>query len=61
VNLAARIAGQAGPGEIVVEEGVVVALPRGAATFEPIGRVALKGFAEPVAVWKARPPAEKSE
>jgi class 3 adenylate cyclase len=26
VNLAVRIAGQAGPGEIVVEEGVVVAL-----------------------------------
>jgi adenylate cyclase len=56
VNLAARIAGQAGPGEIVVEEGVVVALPRGTATFEPIGRVELKGFAEPVAVWKARQP-----
>jgi adenylate cyclase len=61
VNLAARIAGQAGPGEIVVEEGVVVALPSGTATFEPIGRVELKGFAEPVAVWKARPPSRKDE
>jgi class 3 adenylate cyclase len=56
VNLAARIAAEAGPGETVVEEGVVVALPRGTASFEPIGRVALKGFADPVAVWKARRP-----
>ena len=53
VNLAARIAAHVGPGEIGVEEGVVVALPRGTARFEPIGRVALKGFAEPVALWRA--------
>jgi adenylate cyclase len=56
VNMAARLASEAGPGEVVVEEGVVVALPRGTATFEPIGRVSLKGFAEPVATWKARRP-----
>ena len=56
VNLAARIATTAGPGEVVVEEGVVVALPRGIATFDPIGRVALRGFSEPVAVWRARDP-----
>jgi len=56
VNMAARIAAEAGPGEIVVEEGVVVALPEGTATFEAIGRVALKGFTDPVAVWKARRP-----
>ena len=56
VNLAARIATTAGPGEVVVEEGVVVALPRGIATFEPIGRVELRGFSEPVAVWRARDP-----
>jgi adenylate cyclase len=53
VNLASRIAGQAGPGEILVEEGVVVALPRGTARFEPIGRVDLKGIPEPVALWRA--------
>ena len=53
VNLAARIAGEAGPGEVVVEEGVVVALPRGTARFEPIGRVDLKGFPIPVALWRA--------
>jgi len=56
VNLAARIAGQAGPGEVVVEEGVVVALPRGTATFEPVGRVGLKVFPLPVALWRASPP-----
>jgi hypothetical protein len=31
-------------GEVIVEEGVVVALPRGTARFEPIGRVELKDF-----------------
>lgn len=54
VNLAARVADQAGPGEVVVEEGVVVVLPAGTARFEPVGRVSLKGFAEPIAIWKAR-------
>jgi len=53
VNLASRIADRAGPGEILVEEGVVVALPRGTARFEPIGRVELKGMPEPVALWRA--------
>jgi adenylate cyclase len=53
VNLAARIANEAGPGEVVVEEGVVVALPRGSASFEPIGRVELKGFPAPIALWRA--------
>jgi adenylate cyclase len=53
VNLASRIASVAKAGEIVVEEGVVVALPRGIAVFEPIGRVELKGFPMPVALWRA--------
>jgi adenylate cyclase len=56
VNLASRIAAEVGPGEVLVEEGVVVALPRGAATFEPIGRVELKGFPMPVALWRANAP-----
>jgi adenylate cyclase len=55
VNLASRIAGRAGPGEILVEEGVVVALPRGTARFEPIGRIELNGIPEPVALWRASP------
>jgi class 3 adenylate cyclase len=54
VNLASRIADLAGPGEVVVEEGVVVALPRGTAAFEPIGRVELKGIADAVALWRVR-------
>jgi adenylate cyclase len=54
VNLASRIADLAGPGDVVVEEGVVVALPRGTAAFEPIGRVELKGIADPVALWRVR-------
>jgi adenylate cyclase len=53
VNLASRIAGQASPGEVLVEESVVVALPRGTASFEPIGRVTLKGISGPVALWRA--------
>ena len=61
VNLAARVAGEAGPGEVVVEEGVVVALPHGTAAFEPVGRVSLKGFTEPVAIWKAHRPAPESD
>ena len=55
VNLASRIADRAAAGEVIVEEGVVIALPHGTATFEPIGRVELKGFPDPVALWRARP------
>ena len=56
VNLAARIAGHAGPGEVLVEEGAVVGLPRRVATFKPVGRVPLKGLPEPVALWRAVAP-----
>jgi len=56
VNLASRIAGQAKPGQVLVEEGVVIALPRGVAEFAPIGRVELKGLPLPVAVWQASAP-----
>ncbi len=61
VNLASRIAGQAGPGEVLVEEGVVVALPHGTAAFEPVGRVELKGFPMPVALWRAVSPDHGSD
>jgi adenylate cyclase len=57
VNLASRIAAEAEPGEVVVDEGVVVALPRRTASFAPIGRVELRGFPMPVALWRARAPA----
>ncbi|HEX5825810.1 MAG TPA: adenylate/guanylate cyclase domain-containing protein [Candidatus Limnocylindrales bacterium] len=59
VNLASRIAAQAAAGQVLVEEGVVVALPRGTAAFEPIGRVELKGFPMPVALWRANPPQDR--
>jgi adenylate cyclase len=55
VNLAARIAGQAGPGQVVVEEGAVIALPAGTARFEPLGRVTLKGIPGDVGLWLATP------
>jgi class 3 adenylate cyclase len=57
VNLASRMAAEATPGQVLVEEGVVVALPRGTATFEPVGRIALRGFPEPIALWRAVAPA----
>jgi adenylate cyclase len=57
VNLAARIAGQAGPGQVVVEEGAVIALPAGTATFAPLGRVRLKGIPDDVGLWLATPAA----
>ena len=57
VNLAARIAGQAGPGQVVVEEGAVIALPAGTARFEPLGRVTLKGIPGDVGLWLATPAA----
>ena len=56
VNLAARLSARAQSGEVLVEEGVVVALPRGTARFEPVGRVDLKGFPLPIAVWRASAP-----
>jgi len=55
VNLAARLAGQAGPGQVVVDEGAVIALPAGTATFAPLGRVTLKGIPGEVGLWLATP------
>ena len=56
VNLAARIAGHAGPGQVVVEEGAIVALPKGTARFEPLGRFELRGIPDPVGLWLATAP-----
>lgn len=50
VNLAARIASHAGPGQLLVDEGVVGAHANGSA-LEPIGAVSLAGIAEPVPLW----------
>ena len=65
VNLAARIAAHAGPGQVLVSDQVVAECADGPVAFEPIGPVPLKGVADPVplhqAIWPtwshpARPP-----
>ena len=48
--------GHAGPGQVVVEEGAIVALPKGTARFEPLGRFELKGIPDPVGLWLATAP-----
>jgi class 3 adenylate cyclase len=53
VNLAARIAGHAGPGQVLVSDEVVAECRDGAVAFESIGPVPLKGVADPVPLHKA--------
>jgi adenylate cyclase len=54
VNLAARIAGQAGAGQVLVTDEVVAA-GSGAVRFEALGPVRLKGFTRPVRLHRALP------
>jgi adenylate cyclase len=53
VNLAARIAAHAGPGQVLVSDQVVAECADGAVAFEPIGPVPLKGVADPVPLHRA--------
>jgi len=53
VNLAARIAGHAGPGQVLVSDQVVAECGDGTVAFEPIGPVPLKGVADPVPLHRA--------
>jgi class 3 adenylate cyclase len=53
VNLAARIAERAGPGEVVVSEAVVQAAGDGTFSFDELGEVTLKGFSETVPLFRA--------
>jgi adenylate cyclase len=56
-NVAARIAGRAGPGEVLVSEDAVSAagaLDR--VRFEPVGAVELKGVTRPVQLHRALRP-----
>ena len=53
VNLAARIAGHAGPGQVLVSDQVVAECGDGPVVFEPIGPVPLKGVADPVPLHRA--------
>jgi adenylate cyclase len=54
VNLAARIAEYARPGEVVVSREVVDAADGGSVTFTEIGPVELKGVAGPLRLYTAR-------
>lgn len=53
VNLAARIAGHAGPGQVVVSDAVADHESDGTIQFEPLESVSLKGVAHPVALFLA--------
>jgi class 3 adenylate cyclase len=55
VNLASRISGKAGPGEVLVTREIVEAADDAALAFEPLGPVELKGVADPVALFRAAP------
>jgi adenylate cyclase len=52
VNVAARIAAQAGPGEVLVSEDVVGLTGGDGLSYEQIGPVELKGLAKPVVLHK---------
>ena len=54
VNVAARVADYARPGEVLVTEEVRAAVENG--SFDALHPVALKGVSEPVALHRARPP-----
>jgi adenylate cyclase len=58
VNLAARIAGHAGPGQVLVSDQVVAECDNGPVAFEPIGPVPLKGVADPVPLHRATRPGQ---
>jgi class 3 adenylate cyclase len=53
VNVAARVAAAAGPGEVLVTEEVALAAADGAWRFEPAGEQTLKGIAEPIRLFRA--------
>jgi adenylate cyclase len=53
VNVAARIAGQAGAGQVLVSESVARGTAPPGVTFTELGEVDLKGFARPVKIFEA--------
>ena len=48
VNLAARIGERAAPGQVLVTQEIVDRVSPDGLTFDPIGKVELKGMAEPI-------------
>ena len=57
VNVAARVAAAAGPGEVLVTGDVAESAADGGWRFEPAGAQTLKGIAEPVLLFRASPAA----
>jgi adenylate cyclase len=57
VNVAARITDLAGPGELVVSDGIVAALAPDGAEFRPVGPVRVKGVASPIWLHRLATPA----
>jgi adenylate cyclase len=55
VNLAARIAAQAGPGQVLVSQGVADSPPPAGVRFAELGELQLKGIARPVRLLEACP------
>jgi adenylate cyclase len=53
VNTAARIAEHAGPGEVLVSDGVVRSIENAAFTFVDVGLVGLKGLPTPIRLHRA--------
>ena len=53
VNLAARIADQAGPSELLLSEETVHQLNQPHSDFEEIGLVVMKGIPDPVRLFRA--------
>jgi adenylate cyclase len=53
VNLAARIAAQASPGQVLVSQGVAESAPPEGVRFVELGELRLKGFARPVRLLEA--------
>jgi adenylate cyclase len=60
VNLAARIAAHAGPGQVLVSDHVVAETRTGEVAFEPVGPVRLKGVSSTVALHRALRAAARS-
>jgi len=59
VNLAARIADHAGPGQVLVSEAIVEASARSSVAFAELGPVELKGVAGPMVLYAASRPEEE--
>jgi class 3 adenylate cyclase len=53
VNAASRIADHATRGQVVVSDAVARAMAGGDVRFEPLGEVALRNLAEPMALYRA--------